>query len=205
MDGYFPSEFRDQHPDGVFLELLDRSQQDFSAGCADDVNGRMDKNQLLRRLPKTVIRQGQLIEVRAGIDSILSGNESSSTTTTTTTNIAPVRNNKGNFILLSTPASQLSDNVNPNNENIGNTIVQIQIKWLDGSSFLAKMFENDSVEDLKNAIVKNFEASSILSPEKLSVKSFELRNAYPSRVLVDSKSLKEEGLVPNGTVHAKKK
>ena len=60
MDGYFPSEFRGAHPDGVFLDLVDRSGQVYTPGCPDDVSARMDKDQLLRRLPKTVIRKGQV-------------------------------------------------------------------------------------------------------------------------------------------------
>jgi hypothetical protein len=33
---------------------------------------------------------------------------------------------------------------------------------------------------------------------------FELRSAYPPRILPDSMSLKEAGLIPNGTIHARK-
>ena len=62
-------------------------------------------------------------------------------------------NNKGKFILLSTPASSSSSDSNGNR-----SIVTIQIKWLDRSTFLAKMFESDSVLDLKKEMLRNLVA-----------------------------------------------
>ena len=79
--------------------------------------------------------------------------------TTTTTDIKSSNNNnnnnnnnKGKFILLSTPASSSSDS------NGNRSIVTIQIKWLDRSTFLAKMFESDSVLDLKKEMLRNLVA-----------------------------------------------
>ena len=76
--------------------------------------------------------------------------------TTTTTDIKSSssnnNNNKGKFILLSTPASSSGDS------NGNRSIVTIQIKWLDRSTFLAKMFESDSVLDLKKEMLRNLVA-----------------------------------------------
>eukprot|EP00597_Dinobryon_sp_UTEXLB2267_P014952 CAMPEP_0170106682 /NCGR_PEP_ID=MMETSP0020_2-20130122/5532_1 /TAXON_ID=98059 /ORGANISM="Dinobryon sp., Strain UTEXLB2267" /LENGTH=187 /DNA_ID=CAMNT_0010331081 /DNA_START=443 /DNA_END=1003 /DNA_ORIENTATION=- len=89
-----------------------------------------DKAQLLRRLPKTVIRKGQLIDLRAGIEDKLNDNhnptnnthqkytdnshlwtvnESDSTENgVITNNVNTHNNNKAKYILLSTPASLLA-------------------------------------------------------------------------------------------------
>jgi len=232
MDGYFPSEFKHSHPDGIFLELMDKSGQDYTVGCADATDGRMDKAQLLRRLPKTVIRKGQLIDLRAGIEDKLNDNHNTTNNAQPSTqkytdnshlwtvnesdsiengvitnNVNTHNNNKAKYILLSTPASLLpSDDIESIDNKKDSSIVQIQIKWLDKSTFLAKMFELDTVLDLKRAILNNLTSTTLttkLHPSISNVSDFELRNAYPPRILLDEMTLKEEGLVPNGTVHAK--
>jgi hypothetical protein len=88
----------------------------------------------------------------------LSGADKSDVPITTTTadikssNNNNNNNNKGKFILLSTPASSSGDS------NGNRSIVTIQIKWLDRSTFLAKMFESDSVLDLKKEMLRNLVA-----------------------------------------------
>jgi hypothetical protein len=36
------------------------------------------------------------------------------------------------------------------------------------------------------------------------IERFELRSAFPPRLLTDSMTLEEAGLVPNGTIHARR-
>ena len=56
LDGYFPSEYKDEYPDGVIFDLLDKHWYEYEPGCGDEVEGRMTASQLSQRLPKTVLR-----------------------------------------------------------------------------------------------------------------------------------------------------
>jgi hypothetical protein len=55
------------------------------------------------------------------------------------------------------------------------------------------MYEDDNIGDIRKELEKYN-----------GTETFELRSAYPPRVLSDSMSLKEAGLIPNGTIHARK-
>jgi SEP domain/UBX domain len=57
MDGFFPSEFRTEYPDGVMFRLIDRHSIAY-IGSADQTAGKLTKEQLLRNVPKTVIKNG---------------------------------------------------------------------------------------------------------------------------------------------------
>jgi hypothetical protein len=78
MDGYFPSEFRREYPDGVVLELKDRHNEDFSSSSAGAAADRMSGSQLLRRLPQSVIRNGEVVTIRDEVDRLLTSAPSSS-------------------------------------------------------------------------------------------------------------------------------
>ena len=93
IDGYFPSEFKDQYPTGVQLVVLDRRHDrhgdgEFKAfGGSGNTLGRkvrtlaqigggsfgltdgppVDADELLRRLPERVVKNGRVIDIRAGI------------------------------------------------------------------------------------------------------------------------------------------
>lgn len=46
-------------------------------------------------------------------------------------------------------------------------------------------------------------SKTVTSDELITLPSFELRTAYPSRLLSDSDTLGEAGLIPNGILHAR--
>jgi hypothetical protein len=91
--------------------------------------------------------------------------------------------------VLDTPASAIS--VDPSL----NTIATVQIKWIDGTVLIAKMFAEDKIGDIRTAIKAHLDDGKC--PE------FELRSAYPPRALSDETTLVEAQLVPNGTLHAR--
>jgi len=87
-----------------------------------------------------------------------------------------------------------------------NMITTIQIKWIDQSTIIAKMYSYETIGDLKSYIIQHFTSSlSTVAANKASNNlEFEIRSAYPSKVLGSFLSLQEAGLIPNGTVHARK-
>jgi hypothetical protein len=100
FDGYFPSALRSQFPDGMPIQLVDRSNQTLAEAAAaaaaqknSNIIGWQDLEQqqqrgaigvaavrgqaLLDRLPKTVIRNQQVVSVRPVVEQFMSGNNSS--------------------------------------------------------------------------------------------------------------------------------
>ena len=138
---------------------------------------------------------------------------------------------KGNAVVLTTPASlyqaSLSSQHKENNDNqgrqglpqgvqnnemehqktlstlppstpsvTGTMITSVQIRWLDGTLIVATMFASDVIGDIRRLLLE-YSGST-------SVEGFELRAAYPPRILDDALTMTEAGLVPNGTIHARK-
>jgi hypothetical protein len=76
-------------------------------------------------------------------------------------------------------------------------ITTIQIKWIDQSTIIAKMYSYETIGDLKSYIIQHFTSSSLsstISPPSSSSTTvvadkasnhleFEIRSAYPSKVL----------------------
>ena len=100
MDGYFPYEFKERHPDGVKLKIIDKTSEDFSRQVERSVgmgsymkehdgnnirgmdylkhveeNGKeqppLDKKALLEKLPKQVIKNGKVIPIREEIEKVI--------------------------------------------------------------------------------------------------------------------------------------
>ena len=72
-----------------------------------------------------------------------------------------------------------------------NMITTIQIKWIDQSTIIAKMYSYETIGDLKSYIIQHFtsslsppSSSSTVAADKASNHlEFEIRSAYPSKVL----------------------
>jgi hypothetical protein len=75
LDGYFPSEFKKTYPDGVTFDLKDRHDVEYREGHPSnhEHHPHMATRQFLDRLPKTVIRNGELVDIRTDIDRRLNG------------------------------------------------------------------------------------------------------------------------------------
>jgi hypothetical protein len=174
IDGYFPAEFKLEHPDGLIFDIKDKRGTAYS-GSSDE--GKMTSDEFLRRLPKTLMAKGEINSIRGDIESRLHIP-------------ADERTAEGDReIILTTEASNSGSDEN---------LASINIKWMDGKRVIkAKFFASDLIGEVKEAIKKHFGG--------FKCDDFDLRSAYPPRVLLDFTTLQEAGLVPNGTLHARKK
>eukprot|EP00762_Andalucia_godoyi_P000867 ANDGO_03865.mRNA.1 hypothetical protein NAEGRDRAFT_50561 len=64
FDGYFPYEFKEKYPEGVFLKVVNKSSERFVQGQEDLDRVVLSQDQFLRRLPRTVIKNGKIVEVK---------------------------------------------------------------------------------------------------------------------------------------------
>jgi hypothetical protein len=61
------------------------------------------------------------------------------------------------------------------------------------------MYEDDLIRDVRNEITTYIEKNPEFYDSE--IREFELRSAYPPRVLTDLLTLAEAKLVPNGTIY----
>jgi hypothetical protein len=78
LEGYYPAALRDEFPDGVAIQLVDRAAEPMAAAAAAAAAARgppgpLSRQQLLQRLPAAVIRNGRVVSVRAGVEEYLRG------------------------------------------------------------------------------------------------------------------------------------
>jgi hypothetical protein len=78
LEGYYPAALRADFPDGVAIQLVDRTSEPMAAAgsggaAAGGPPGPLPPQQLLQRLPAAVIRGGRVVSVRAGVAELLSG------------------------------------------------------------------------------------------------------------------------------------
>lgn len=204
MDGYFPSEFRESSPDGVMLELTDRRDTYFRDDTSTESSYRSEEmkgDQLLQRLPKTVIKGGDIVTVRGDIGSLLSSNDqapSGEGKTNGDTGSSPSKIARGKQVLhLPTRAKEALESDQDTGDEV---ITSVQVKWHNGRDvFILKMFGSDTVNDIKEAIMVHVGGSD----GKYEPPDFVLRCAYPPRDLPDHATLIEAKLVPSGTLHVK--
>ena len=74
----------------------------------------------------------------------------------------------------------------------------VKVRWLDGNNLSVRLYNDELVGDLCEHIKRHFYNFS-----EDGCPLFELRSAYPPKVLRGGLTLKEAGLVPNGIVHTK--
>ena len=71
LDGFFPNEFREMYPDGVIFDLKDNRHIDYIIGSKEDLDMKLTAAQLLGKIPKTVVRNGNIIDIRSEISNRL--------------------------------------------------------------------------------------------------------------------------------------
>ena len=116
----------------------------------------------------------------------------------------------GAIVIISTPASQSTSPSSVRKKTEGTAL--IRIKWLDGRMLHMKLWDSDLVGDVREHIRRylynmntdNGNGGNSSGANIEDDDNFELRGTYPPRPLPDAMSLAEAGLVPNGTVHAKR-
>lgn len=193
MDGYFPSEFQGEYPEGVVFDLKDQHSVEYVEGKTDPHfdQPQLTRTQFLNRLPKTVIHKGQVMGIRGEIAERLGGEDSA----VSGAGAQQAAGGKAKVVIES--ASVAADGVSGTEDK--GALVKIQVKWVDQSAFIVNMRELHTIGELQAAIIQHFAAvGTALGFE------FELRSAFPPRGLDHAVSLKEVGLTPNGTVHARK-
>lgn len=194
MDGYFPSEFRESCPDGVVFDLVDKRNVVFRDDNTTESSHRQDQlkaSQLIQKLPKTVIKDGDIVNVRNGVESKLLPDEVKSDTVLSN---KPVFSGKNVFHLQTCAKVAIERGDDIDNE----IITSVQVKWYNGSDiFILKMFGWEIVGNIKIAIVKHF------GSDKCSYDDFVLRCAYPPCDVKEHLTLSEAKLVPSGTLHAR--
>jgi hypothetical protein len=195
LDGYFPSEFRGDNPDGVILKLTDRRAEIFQSSLDDQ---QMKSAQLLNRLPKTVVREGNILSVRDDVADrfgLKNGSSSAKETLPTTPSLSSLSAGK-KVIYLQTVAQQIIES----GGDLTDETASVQIKWASGTgsgnvTYLAKVYASDLISDLKAA----------LATERVGeLHTIKFRGSHPPRILDDCLTIRECGLVPNGTIHVEK-
>ncbi len=189
MDGYFPSEYREEYPDGVIFDLIDKHSVDYKVGGEEDIKNQMSASNFLARLPKTIVRNGEIIDVRSDIKSKLTVSESASAPSKDVD--SKVVSTRQVTMILDTPAKC--------SENEEKKVATIQVKWTDGNIFQFLMFHDDTVADVKDVIRKYLDDND----SKDSMSNFELRTAWPSKALPDEVTIESAGLTPKGSLHAR--
>ncbi len=143
------------------------------------------------------------------------GSNSSSTNADAKTKLSAARNSTttggaSNVIIISTAASESQ----AKSGSSGGSTALIRAKWLDGTMLHMKLWESDLVGDIRENIRRHIyntkhdqdaNHSTTISGKGPAVNeydAFDLRAAYPPKLLSNSMTLTEAGLVPNGTVIA---
>ena len=230
MDGFFPSEFRDEFPDGVMFHLVDRHTIVYLSS-KDRTDGALGRDEFLGKLQKTVLKNGNIVSVRQDIADFI--DNKGSLVASADAKLGSVSDNvssqgksgggKGGPIILQTRAFLLKEESKNSKESsersasTGNVLdysdismstASVQIRWLNGSILVAVMFLNDTVGSIREEIIAHTkalqDATRTVAESDYEAIHFELRSAYPPRILLDSMSLEEAELIPNGTVHARR-
>lgn len=221
MDGFFPSEFRSEYPDGVMFRLIDRHNIPYG-GSTDQAAEKLSKEDLLRNVRKVVLKDGNLVPMRSDIAQLLEKGNSGDSSSCSVQDKGRTRDS---HIALDTSASAylkidgdrdrefLRDDARRVATFAENAVggdgrptatASVQVRWLDGTMLLVVLFESDYVKDIRKEILKYTQSAaySYRGTARLVV-DYELRSAHPPRVLSDTVTLKAAGLVPNGTIHAR--
>lgn len=204
-DGYFPLEYKTSHPDGVLFDLIDRHDALYDNKKHHfDFNNQMEKPmsgaQLLNRIPKVVINNGNIVHMRDDLQNRLECKESSPTPS--------IGTSKSPIVIAS--------HVNSNNSS-NNSIATIQIRWSIPSEnpssstnvFQIKLYGDDDISCLKSLFCKYLNEEEEENPTDsiyfpiIDYNQIEFRNTYPSKILGNTESLVSIGFVPNGIINAK--
>lgn len=170
VDGYFPSEFRAEYPDGVVMEVTDLSGEDFD----ERKMASLASKTLLSRMPKTVVRNGEVVQVRGDLSDTLAGEPKRAPVVVETTSRREEKGGEGA-------------------KGEGGSEVTVQVRWLDGTkAMVLKMSPDDIVGDAREEIKRHFGG--------LECPPFKLRSAYPPKLLGDHMSMEEAGLSPRGVI-----
>ncbi|XP_069431049.1 UBX domain-containing protein 11 isoform X3 [Ovis canadensis] len=181
LDGFFPSELQRLYPDGVPFKVSDLRSQVYPENGLDPFPGsRMTAEKFLNRLPKFVIRQGEVIDIRGPIRDTLQN-----------CCPLPVRIQE---IVVETPAlaaERARSRESP--ESPAPRLSMLRIKSENGEqAFLLMMRPEDRVGDVRALLAQ----ARAVEPT-----TFEIFSTFPPTVYNDDAlTLQAAGLVPNATL-----
>ncbi|XP_048681895.1 UBX domain-containing protein 11 isoform X3 [Caretta caretta] len=209
MDGYFPSELQTRYPDGVPFQVTDRRDVFFrerqlpenfpgqgqvvghlkstEVKETSEIPGpKLSPEQFLNKLPKSLIREGQVIDIRGPIKETLQGSDGTSS---------------NEVILVETPSLaamkerlQADEQDQPPAPNIST----LRIKSENGEqTYIVKMLFTETIGDLRRHLAQSRGGESQL---------YEIISTFPQRVYADNfMTLQECGLIPNASLLLRKK
>ena len=239
VDGYFPYEFKDTHPEGVPFRLIDKSDERHDAGFRaftgeaarlDGAEPRLGEARgaaparlkptaagavikskpktkaFLDKLPPTVIRAGKVVEVRAGVEAMLRGDDrggdAGRTVLETTVSRECFRR-----LAEEDAAKANSEDGDETREASGATdepvepsadasLATLRVKGVDGQKmYVVKLRGGDTVGKLRGYLER------AMVSDGSNASRFEIRNAYPPRTFDDDEmTLADAGLTPNATL-----
>ena len=129
LDGYFPFEFKNRFPDGMFMELVDKHTVEYSPMIPESVTA----EEVLRKIPKSVIYKGEILDVRSDLASKLSK-----------------PNQVSRVVVI--PTDPIPDGVES---------ATVNVKWIDNSVFQLKLHSTTKVGVIKQCIQDYLSSNNI--------------------------------------------
>uniref|UniRef100_A0A8C4YVK0 UBX domain-containing protein 11 n=1 Tax=Gopherus evgoodei TaxID=1825980 RepID=A0A8C4YVK0_9SAUR len=210
MDGYFPSELQTHYPDGVPFQVTDRRDVFFrERQLPDNFPGqgqvvghsrssevketseipgpKLSLEQFLNQLPKSLIREGQVIDIRGPIKGTLQGSDGT-------------RSNE--VILVETPSLKAMKErlkADEQGQPPAPNISTLRIKSENGEqTYIVKMLFTETIGDLRRHLAQIWQVQDH-SP-------YEIISTFPQRVYADNfMTLQECGLIPNASLLLREK
>ncbi|XP_034031067.1 UBX domain-containing protein 11 isoform X4 [Thalassophryne amazonica] len=193
MDGYFPSELQDRFPDGVPFQVDDRREEEYIAAqpwakfpgkgqapcggilkaiTSENPGKTLSMDQFQNRLPKVVVKSGQVIDMRDSVKADLQGSS--------------VDQKSKSSVLINTPTLQAVNQRLPST----NGVVTMKVKSEDGHhTYLLKMCFSETIGHLRQYLDNH---------RGVSASDYDIISMYPQRRYVDdSQTLLSCGLTTN--------
>ncbi|XP_015266690.1 PREDICTED: UBX domain-containing protein 11 [Gekko japonicus] len=209
MDGYFPSELQRRYPDGVPFQVTDKREVFFrERQLAESFPGqglvvgnpkpsgmketteipgpKLTVQQFMNRLPRSLIRDGQVIDIRRDIGETLQGSS---------------RTQKHEVILVETPSlmamkKRLEGDIQEKTPDLN--ISTLRIKSENGEkTYIIRMPFTETIGDLRQHLAQSRGGE---------LESYEILSIFPRQVYNNNAmTLEECGLVPNGSLLLRRK
>ncbi|XP_058574507.1 UBX domain-containing protein 11 isoform X4 [Neofelis nebulosa] len=181
LDGFFPSELQRLYPDGVPFKVSDLRSQVYPENRLELFPGsRMTAEKFLNRLPKFVIRRGEVIDIRGPIRDTLQ-------------NCCPLPA-RIQEIVVETPALAAErERSQESPESQAPLLSMLRIKSENGEqAFLLMMRPEDTVGDVRTLLAQ---------ARAVDATTFEIISTFPPTVYHDDTvTLQAAGLVPNAAL-----
>ncbi|XP_026915794.2 UBX domain-containing protein 11 isoform X2 [Acinonyx jubatus] len=181
LDGFFPSELQRLYPDGVPFKVSDLRNQVYPENRLELFPGsRMTAEKFLNRLPKFVIRRGEVIDIRGPIRDTLQ-------------NCCPLPA-RIQEIVVETPALAAErERSQESPESQTPLLSMLRIKSENGEqAFLLMMRPEDTVGDVRTLLAQ---------ARAVDATTFEIISTFPPTVYHDDTvTLQAAGLVPNAAL-----